>query len=154
MDMFYTRMSGASRSFCYKILALLLCLSLLLGMVIYVGAANTSNNVDIDIDSTISGTASGAYKDKSVFYISLAQDATSFTLKSPSGIAATTTDDGSDGSKLNVAISKGDSNYNAAKAYYETSKSNITGVNALNNDLLLFRLSIFDWGTFTLVVKG
>ena len=154
MDMFYTRMSGASRSFCYKILALLLCLSLLLGMVIYVGAANTSNNVDIDIDSTISGTASGAYKDKSVFYISLAQDATSFTLKSPSGIAATTTDDGSDGSKLNVAISKGDSNYNAAKAYYETSKSNITGVNALNNDLLLFRLSIFDWGTFSLVVKG
>ena len=154
MDMFYTRMSGASRSFCYKILALLLCLSLLLGMVIYVGAANTSNNVDIDIDSTISGTASGAYKDKSVFYISLAQDATSFTLKSPSGIAATTTDDGSDGSKLNVAISKGDSNYNAAKAYYEASKSNITGVNALNNDLLLFRLSIFDWGTFSLVVKG
>ena len=154
MDVFYTMRSGLCRSSCYKFITLFLCLSLLLGMVIPAGATNTSDNTDINIDNTISGTPSGSYNEKDVFYISLPQGITSFTLTTTSGMAATTTDDGTDSQKQGVAIAKGDSNYNAAKAYYETAQSKITGIDATTGDNLFFRVSVFDFSTFSVVVKG
>ena len=154
MEVFYTMRSGLCRSSCYKFITLFLCLSLLLGMVIPAGATNTSDNTDINIDNTISGTPSGSYNEKDVFYISLPQGITSFTLTTTSGMAATTTDDGTDSQKQGVAIAKGDSNYNAAKAYYEAAQSKITGIDATTGDNLFFRVSVFDFSTFTAVVKG
>ena len=154
MDVFYTMRSGLCRSSCYKFITLFLCLSLLLGMVIPAGATNTSDNTDINIDNTISGTPSGSYNEKDVFYISLPQGITSFTLTTTSGMAATTTDDGTDSQKQGVAIAKGDSNYNAAKTYYETAQSKITGIDTTDGDFLLFRVSTFDLTTFSVVIRG
>ena len=154
MEVFYTMRSGLCRSSCYKFITLFLCLSLLLGMVIPAGATNTSDNTDINIDNTISGTPSGSYNEKDVFYISLPQGITSFTLTTTSGMAATTTDDGTDSQKQGVAIAKGDSNYNAAKTYYETAQSKITGIDTTDGDFLLFRVSTFDLTTFSVVIRG
>ena len=154
MEVFRAGGSGYCRSLLYKIGAILLCVSVLIGTIIPVIAANPEDSTNISIDTTITGTPSGTYNEKDVFWVTLPQGSESFTLTTSSGMAATTADDGTGGDKQNISISKGDSNYNAAKAYYEVSKTKITGADTSDGDCLLFRISVFDISTFSVVIKG
>ena len=117
-------------------------------------ADETSTNQQISIEDTIEKTSIGSYNGYNVWEVVLAEEINSFTLTSTSGMNATTADDGTGGQRENKAIEKNDSNFAAAKSYFETVKASISGYTFNDNDHLLFRVSQFDITTFTVVVKG
>ena len=117
-------------------------------------ADETSTNQQISIEDTIEKTSIGSYNGYNVWEVVLAEEINSFTLTSTSGMNATTADDGTGGQRENKAIEKNDSNFAAAKSYFETVKASISGYTFNDNDHLLFRVSQFDMTTFTVVVKG